>query len=100
MRYEFHPEALAEFKEAALYYAKRQPGLELRFIECVEDAVERIMAGPTRYRVFADDIRRCLTRVFPYGVLYTVERDFILIVAIMHLSRKPGYWRGRISGNA
>jgi hypothetical protein len=41
-------------------------------------------------------VRRCLTHVFPYGVLYTVEPDFILIVAVMHGSREPGYWKRRV----
>jgi hypothetical protein len=37
-----------------------------------------------------------LTHVFPYGILYTIEAEFILIVAVMHGSRKPGYWKGRV----
>ena len=35
--------------------------------------------------------------VFPYGILYTIERDFVLIVAVMHLSREPEYWRHRLT---
>jgi plasmid stabilization system protein ParE len=42
MRYEFHAEALTEFKDAARYYAKRQPGLDLRYIEAVEHALQQI----------------------------------------------------------
>jgi hypothetical protein len=38
MRFEFHPEALEEYEEAARYYARCQAGLELRFIDCVESA--------------------------------------------------------------
>ncbi len=79
MRYEFHPEALAEYKEAAHYYAGCQNGLELRFIAAVEHAIQQILEAPERYRFFDEDIRRCLTRVFPYAVLYTVEADFVLI---------------------
>lgn len=40
MRYEFHPEALDEFEDAARFYAGCQPGLELRFIACVESAFQ------------------------------------------------------------
>ena len=43
-----------------------------------------------------EDVRRCLTRIFPFAVLYTIEQDFILIVAVMHWSREPGYWRDRL----
>lgn len=38
-------------------------------------------------------MRRCLTRVFPYGVLYSIEEDSVLILAVMHCSREPGYKR-------
>jgi plasmid stabilization system protein ParE len=99
MRYEFHPEALEEYEEAALYYAERDPGLALRFIETVEEAIRRILEAPTRWRVIDEDVRRFLTRVFPYGILYTVEPDFVLIVAVMHCSREPGYWKQRVASS-
>ncbi len=97
MRYEFHPEALEEYNEAGLYYAKKKPGLDLRFIVCVEKAIERVLDAPLRYRAFDEDVRRRLTRTFPYAILYTVEKDFILIVAVAHLSREPGYWKHRVT---
>jgi toxin ParE1/3/4 len=53
-----------------------------------------------RWRVIEEDVRRCLTRVFPYAVLYTIETDFILIVAVMHCSREPGYWKSRVGPQA
>ena|SRR3990172_7373989 len=95
MKYAFHPEALDEYEAAALYYAERDPEVAVRFIEAVEDAIQRVRDRPTRWRVLDEDVRRCLTRVFPYGVLYTVERDRVLIVAVMHCSREPGYWKTR-----
>ncbi|HVO26053.1 MAG TPA: type II toxin-antitoxin system RelE/ParE family toxin [Candidatus Margulisiibacteriota bacterium] len=97
MRYEFHPEALAEYEAAALYYAERDPAVALRFVAAVEDAIDRILDSPTRWRALDEDVRRCLTRVFPYGVLYTIEPEFVLIVAVMHCSREPGYWKRRVA---
>lgn len=96
MRYEFHPEALAEFEHAARYYADCQEGLELRFIEFIEAAFAQICDAPDRWRIFEQDIRRYLVHVFPYAVLYSIETDYVLIIAIMHCSREPGYWRHRV----
>jgi plasmid stabilization system protein ParE len=96
MRYEFHPDALEDLKQAAQYYAARERSLDLRFIDSVEEAIQRILEAPTRWRIIEGDIRRCLTHVFPHGILYTVEQDFVLILAIMHCSREPGYWRKRL----
>jgi plasmid stabilization system protein ParE len=95
MRYEFQPEALAEYEDAARYYAEHQPSLELRFIENVENAIIRILESPLAWRIFDGEVRRCLTHVFPYAVLYTIEPDYVLIIAVMHCRREPGYWRHR-----
>ena len=100
MRYEFHPDALAEYEEAAQYYSGCQEGLEFRFIAAVEHAVQQIIEAPERWRILEEDIRRCLTRVFPYAVIYTIEKDYVLIIAVMHCHREPGYWRRRISNRA
>lgn len=100
MRSEFHPAALEEYEAAARYYVGCQEGLELRFINCVESAIQRISANPEHFRSFESDIRRCLVHVFPYAVLFTVESDHVLIIAVMHCSREPGYWRQRLGGSA
>jgi hypothetical protein len=43
MRHEFHPEALAEYEAAALYYAERDPRVGQRFVAAVEDANMRAL---------------------------------------------------------
>jgi hypothetical protein len=60
-----------------------------------EDAIFRIKESPNRYPAIDEDIRRCMTRKFPYGILYTIEPDYILILAVMHCSREVGYWKNR-----
>ena len=96
MKWDFHPEDLEEYREAALYYAERDPLLALKFLDTVEDAIRRIIESPERYRILDEDVRRCLTHVFPYAVLFTIEPESILIVAVMHCSREPGYWKRRV----
>jgi len=96
MRYVFHKEALAEYEEAAIYYAAIDPQLALRFVDAVEHAIDLVVETPLRWLDIDDGIRRCLTRVFPYALLYSIEADYLLIVAVMHCSREPGYWKHRI----
>ncbi|HEX5338575.1 MAG TPA: type II toxin-antitoxin system RelE/ParE family toxin [Gallionella sp.] len=96
MRYQFHPEALRERHESATFYEAQQNALGLRFIAAVQSAVDRIVTSPEAWRVMDVDVRRFLTKVFPYAVLYTIEKDYILIVAVMHCHREPGYWHHRI----
>lgn len=96
MKHKFHLEALAEYEEATSFYADRDPAVAERFIMAVENAIDRILESPLRCRVFDEDVHRCLTQIFPYGILYTIERSYVLIVAIMHCSREPGYWKRRL----
>jgi toxin ParE1/3/4 len=77
MRYVFHPEALAEYSEAVQYYAEQRSEVAQMFINAIEDAVYRIRESPTRWAIVDEDVRRCLTRKFPYSILYTIEQDYI-----------------------
>ena len=86
MKYAFHPAALTEYGEAVEFYAERRVELAQAFINAVEDAIFRIVESPTRWAVVDEDIRRCLTRKFPYGVLYTIEEDYILIVGRLYFN--------------
>jgi plasmid stabilization system protein ParE len=96
MRYEFHPEALEDYQAATHWYAQSGTALALRFVDAIEDAIWKVSEAPERWRILEEDVHRCLTRVFPYAILYTIEPEFVLIVAVMHCSREPGYWRHRL----
>ena len=74
-----------------------EPGLGHQFAIEIFAAVERIKANPGMWPVLDDQIRRCLVHRFPYGVIYSVDeqRSQVLILAVMHLHRQPGYWSER-----
>ncbi|GAB6274755.1 MAG: hypothetical protein STSR0004_16200 [Peptococcaceae bacterium] len=97
MTYSFHPEAHVEFKEATLHYSEKSRSLGSAFYSEVEYAIERIVENPLLYRVIDEDVRRCLTKRFPYAILYSIEDHYILILAIMHYSREPSYWKHRLA---
>jgi plasmid stabilization system protein ParE len=92
----FHQEAIREFEEAVKFYGERGHNLAIRFKHELQKTITRVVAHPDRWRILEDDIHRCLVNVFPYSVLYTIETDYVVIVAIMHNKRQPGYWRSRL----
>ena len=92
----FHPEAAAEVLDAVRYYETRSPGLGFVFLGEVRHCVEQIADFPESSPVIASDIRRRPFRRFPYNVLYAIETDRILVVAIAHQRRRPSYWRRRL----
>jgi plasmid stabilization system protein ParE len=95
MTYSFHPEAEEEFVQAIDYYEAAEPGLGYDFAIEVFSSVQLILSYPQAWPVLAGEIRRCLVRRFPFGVLYAVGKNEVLILAVMHLHREPDYWKNR-----
>lgn len=93
---EFHPEAQDELISAAQFYERQTEGLGLDFIIAVQHTYERLLESPALGPSFGRWLRRLLIPKFPYGLLYRVEPERIYIVAVMHLHRRPGYWRSRL----
>ncbi len=93
---EMHPEARLEFRDAIAYYEDRRDGLGLEFSREIYASINRIEDAPLVWSKLTDNSRRFLTRRFPYSVIYQALPDRILIVAIAHQSRKPGYWKKRL----
>ncbi|OQX19768.1 MAG: plasmid stabilization protein [Desulfobulbaceae bacterium A2] len=92
----FDPDARAEFLAAVEYYEESQLGLGRRFRTAVTRVLKGMETMPFRYRVLHAPFRRCLVPNFPYAIIFTIETDFILIVAVAHTKRKPGYWLDRM----
>jgi plasmid stabilization system protein ParE len=92
---EFHPEAQDELNAAAQFYEHQAEGLGLDFIMTVHRTSERLLESPASGSPFGRRLRRLLVPTFPYGLLYRVEPERIYIIAVMHLHRRPGYWRSR-----
>ena len=92
----FHPDALTEADEAGRFYDEQQKGLGKRFVEALTDTISRTRNNPELYGKIYNNIRKCRLLHFPYGVVYRDKKKIIEIIAIMHLRRKPGYWKHRI----
>jgi plasmid stabilization system protein ParE len=95
-RVEFHEDALAELLEAATRYEFQARDLGQEFLTLVERTYTKVQDFPEIGRPFGRRIRRIIVPRFPYALLYRATIDRILIVAVMHLHRRPGYWRSRV----
>lgn len=92
---EFHPAALEEAEAAQDWYAQRNPIFARAFINELMHAVEQVAAAPDRWARFTPETRRYLFPKFPFSLIYRVEPERILIVAVAHTKRRPGYWKDR-----
>lgn len=84
-----------EMFDAACYYERQAPGLGADFLTKIETALQDIASAPERWPIVRDTIRRRLIRRFPYSLLYRVDPDEIIILAVMHQKRHPSYWLPR-----
>ena len=92
----FDPDARAEFLAAVEYYEECETGLGRQFRQLVEAEIHNIEFMPFRFRVLHTPFRRCLIPKFPYYIIFSIEPSFILVIAVAHAKRKPGYWLNRI----
>ncbi|MDF0674871.1 MAG: type II toxin-antitoxin system RelE/ParE family toxin [Nitrospira sp.] len=92
----FLPPAEEEMIAAAQYYQCQSAGLGSEFLSEVERTVAAILVHPEAAPKVKKDIRRRLLKRFPFGILYAVAADEVVIVAVMHLRRRPGYWEDRL----
>lgn len=94
-RVRFLPEAEAELAEAVQFYERAESGLGTAFALEVERAVDRVLAFPESGAKFSASSRGSITANFPFWVIYRVDGDGVIIIAVAHQRRKPGYWRTR-----
>ncbi|MEI6278736.1 MAG: type II toxin-antitoxin system RelE/ParE family toxin [Verrucomicrobiae bacterium] len=96
MRIVLHPAADDELAEAVAYYAAIDLALGQRFYLEMERLMREIYAHPRTFRQFDPPARRHFSSCFPYGIIYLEQDDHLWIVAVMHMMRKPGYWKSRM----
>ncbi len=85
-----------ELDEAVTYYNVESPGLGDEFLLQFLNALERIRQYSEAWQRFSQNTRRCRVHRFPWGVVYQILESEILVVAVAHLHRDPGYWQNRI----
>lgn len=91
----FHPEALAELQEQAVYYEDRSAGLGERFTAQVEAAVQLAASMPGIGSPYRYSTRRVFAKDFPHSIVYREATDALIILAVAPFKRKPDYWRRR-----
>lgn len=90
--------ASGELTEAVRWYEARRPGLGGDFLDSVAETFTRIEAHPEIGALsrHARRTRRLLVPRFPFQVVYHLRPTEIVIVAVAHQKRRPGYWKNRV----
>ena len=93
--FKIHPEADLEAIEAASYIKSDDPIQGEYFKEALVNAINKARRDPFIYRTFDGEFRKVKVGKFTYAVVFRLKKDVVQILAVMHLHRRPGYWKDR-----
>ncbi|HWZ83586.1 MAG TPA: type II toxin-antitoxin system RelE/ParE family toxin [Terriglobales bacterium] len=94
--FRFHPEAQQEFRGSIRWYRDRSPSAAVDFRLEVATVIREILEAADRWPKYLYGTRRVVLRRFPFSIIYLDEPSAVILVAIAHGKRKPGYWKRRI----
>ena len=89
-------EAEADAAQAFRWYEERRPGLGEEFLGVVDNALAVIERSPETFSRVHKEVRRVLTRRFPFAVFYVVTPDTVSVLAILHQASDPERWKNRL----
>jgi plasmid stabilization system protein ParE len=91
----FLEEAEAEFLKEVQYYANVQASGAERFRAAIEEATARALAFPMAGLSYLARTRRVFVKGYPFFLVYRPEAAGVVVLAVVHESRRPGYWMSR-----
>ncbi len=96
MKITFLEEAQSELDQAIEYYNSESPGLGAELLNEILNTLDRIVNFPKAWHPLSENTRRCQTSRFPYGLIYSVLENEILIISVSNLHREPDHWKDRV----
>lgn len=95
-RLTIRPEAEFDIQDAFEYYEAQSSGLGSEFVRAIDACLSSIGRNPQAYPLVYKQARRALMRRFPYGILYVIDQDVIVVLACFHGRRNPKTWQDRL----
>jgi len=89
------PGARRDFDDSFDWYATRSDVAAERFSNGIDATLAMIAADPRRFAAVDSIHRECLVPRFPFRIIYRIETTRIVVVAVAHAKRRPGYWKDR-----
>lgn len=97
MRIRYLAVARDEIREAADYYAAISPELGTAFKRELRQLLRLVATMPQAWPPSGEGMRKCMLARFPYLVIYAPLPDELLVLAVGHQHRRPGFWRDRVT---
>ena len=85
-----------EIEEAADYLDEEVPGLGDAFLVEVQRTIGRLKRNPYVGPKIEPRVHKIGLRRFSYDLIYLIPPSSVMVVAVVHHRRDPGYWRNRL----
>ena len=95
VRSEFSRGAQRDFREAGDFLEARSPQTASKFFNNVLECYDRLKEFPELGERYMGGTRRLAVTSMPYYLIYSYRDEFLLVLAVAHISREPGYWLDR-----
>jgi plasmid stabilization system protein ParE len=92
---DYLPGARRDFDESFDWYAERSTQAAIRFVSAVDAALAAVAKDPMRFAAIDAIHRECPAKKFPFRIVYRLTQDRVVVVAVAHAKRRPGYWKAR-----
>jgi len=94
----FRPQAVEDVIEAAAWYEAHAPGLGEQLIDEILTATRRAQENPELFRIVRREanLRRVLTKRFPYRIFFSVLGETLYVHAVLHGARHDRRWTERL----
>ncbi len=92
----FHPDALAEYQATLVWYGRKNRRAAEGLERVINHVLSTAAATPEFYPRYDDAHREAILIRYPYSVVYRVAANGdVIVIAVAHAAREPGYWQGR-----
>ncbi|MEQ1676871.1 MAG: type II toxin-antitoxin system RelE/ParE family toxin [Chitinophagaceae bacterium] len=95
-RLEVKEEALQDIAEAMQWYKPKAVNLDTKFLAAVEEGFNRILLNPFAFKKIYKSFRQTGVRTFPYVIVYTQEKDTVIIISVFNTWQHPRKKLGRL----
>lgn len=96
IRVRLSEDALQDLNDGFLFYEAQSIGLGDYYASCLRADIEGLRVAGGIHRVVHQDYHRLLSKVFPYGIFYTMDEDCAVVWAVIDLRRDPEWIRRKL----
>lgn len=92
----FDPRARRDIDEAIGYYAEAYSPACVGLLDAIEHVLHLLCHHPDAGTIVRRGARKWPLSKYPYLIVYRVQGDDLVVLAVAHMKRRSGFWLERL----